>query len=438
MFENVGRDRVVLEEGHEVFVGELTRWSACSDIMICGQRANLSITAGDVDQEAHPRAINPSSQQFKRSHQAYVDYFTGLQRRQTPCTVVETYAVKSGYDDTLHRTSRPATDILKNSTYEFFEGDPVKYDSYETAIERALEDWVNQGKPSGGPNGAVVLAVLGAGRGPLVTRALSASEAQGVPIEIWAVERNPNAVYVLHRRNESEWNHRVNIVHCDIRSWAGPRAGRIDIVVSEMLGDFGDNELAPECLDGALHLLAPWGVCIPQSFTSFVTPVSAPKIHSKLQVGYDNDSMVFSTPCWTWLRQFDYISALEVLNTSTDTKNDNRSMVQRGENGVPRLQGLNPTILPVWQFSHGAAPKPNATLRNSHNSRRGDLTFDVRTAGVCHGLAGYFECILYPGVELSTNPNTIEAKSPALTSWLTMFFPLKVRRLHLFSSGPGY
>ncbi|RVX68971.1 hypothetical protein B0A52_08038 [Exophiala mesophila] len=303
----------------------------------------------------------------------------------------------------------------------------MKYNSYETAIERALEDWVKQGKPSGGPNGAVVLAVLGAGRGPLVTRALSTSEAQGVPIKIWAVERNPNAVYVLYRRNESEWNHRVNIVHCNIRSWAGPRAGQIDIVVSEMLGDFRDNELAPECLDGALHLLAPWGVCIPQSFTSFVTLVSAPKIHSKLQVGYDNNSIAFSTLCWTWLRQFDYISALEVLNTSTDTKNNNRSIVQRGENGIPRLQGLKPTILPVWQFSHGAAAKLNATLRNSHNSRRGDLIFDVRTAGIYYGLAGYFECVLYPGVELSTNPNTIETKSPALTSWLIMFFPLKAR-----------
>lgn len=28
-----------------------------------------------------------------------------------------------------------------------------------------------------------------------------------------------------------------------------------DILVSELLGSWGDNELSPECLDGAQHLL---------------------------------------------------------------------------------------------------------------------------------------------------------------------------------------
>ena len=28
-----------------------------------------------------------------------------------------------------------------------------------------------------------------------------------------------------------------------------------DIIVSELLGSFGDNELSPECLDGAQHVL---------------------------------------------------------------------------------------------------------------------------------------------------------------------------------------
>jgi len=31
---------------------------------------------------------------------------------------------------------------------------------------------------------------------------------------------------------------------------------KIDILVSELLGSFGDNELSPECLDGAERLLA--------------------------------------------------------------------------------------------------------------------------------------------------------------------------------------
>lgn len=38
-----------------------------------------------------------------------------------------------------------------------------------------------------------------------------------------------------------------------MREWAAPE--KADIIVSELLGSFGDNELSPECLDGAQHFL---------------------------------------------------------------------------------------------------------------------------------------------------------------------------------------
>jgi type II protein arginine methyltransferase len=38
-----------------------------------------------------------------------------------------------------------------------------------------------------------------------------------------------------------------------MRSLALPESA--DIVVSELLGSFGDNELSPECLDGAMRFL---------------------------------------------------------------------------------------------------------------------------------------------------------------------------------------
>jgi protein arginine N-methyltransferase 5 len=39
----------------------------------------------------------------------------------------------------------------------------------------------------------------------------------------------------------------------DMRSLVLPEPA--DIVVSELLGSFGDNELSPECLDGAMRFL---------------------------------------------------------------------------------------------------------------------------------------------------------------------------------------
>lgn len=38
-----------------------------------------------------------------------------------------------------------------------------------------------------------------------------------------------------------------------MRDWNPPEMA--DIIVSELLGSFGDNELSPECLDGAQRLL---------------------------------------------------------------------------------------------------------------------------------------------------------------------------------------
>lgn len=55
------------------------------------------------------------------------------------------------------------------------------------------------------------------------------------------------------------WKQKVTVVSCDMREWNPPE--KADIIVSELLGSFGDNELSPECLDniikflkGALHV----------------------------------------------------------------------------------------------------------------------------------------------------------------------------------------
>lgn len=62
---------------------------------------------------------------------------------------------------------------------------------------------------------------------------------------------------------------------------------KADIIVSELLGSFGDNELSPECLDGAEKLLKnPSGISIPQNYTSFLCPVSSPVLYQKVFILY--------------------------------------------------------------------------------------------------------------------------------------------------------
>jgi protein arginine N-methyltransferase 5 len=49
------------------------------------------------------------------------------------------------------------------------------------------------------------------------------------------------------------WGDKVEVISCDMRQWNAPE--KADILVSELLGSFGDNELSPECLDGAQRFL---------------------------------------------------------------------------------------------------------------------------------------------------------------------------------------
>jgi type II protein arginine methyltransferase len=75
-------------------------------------------------------------------------------------------------------------------------------------------------------------------------------------------------------------------------------------------------------------------------------------------------------------------------------------------------------------------PRPvNAGLppTNSLNARAAKLKFHIPHAGVLHGLAGYFEAVLYGNVGLSIHPHRKERISKDMLSWFPLFFPLKVR-----------
>lgn len=60
-------------------------------------------------------------------------------------------------------------------------------------------------------------------------------------------------LYRLHAQQYEMWGDQVTVVSSDMREWNAPE--KADILVSELLGSFGDNELSPECLDGAQKFL---------------------------------------------------------------------------------------------------------------------------------------------------------------------------------------
>jgi type II protein arginine methyltransferase len=389
-------------------------------------------------------AVTPAAKNGEKAigHNAYLEYLHYIERQQRPYTDLELNTL-TNFQDWLQSPLQPLSDNLESVTYEVFEGDPVKYNQYELAIEEALREWSDLKKPTSSTDG-VVIAVAGSGRGPLVTRALQASETTGVPVRIWAVEKNPNAYVYLLRQNQAVWGGRVTVVKTDMRAWKGPVVsssgddgepvyGKVDILVSELLGSFGDNELSPECLDGIQHVLAPdHGISIPSSYTAHLSPISTPRlfadVKSRRQQG---DPNAFDTPWVVRLFAIDFVS-------------------QRVP-GHGRFQQ-------AWEFEH---PLPQATMdtvavrrsggvvgggggsmaggvgANDHNARQCHLTFVCRSRGVVHGLAGYFEAVLYasqietdeggnsPKIELSILPDMIDQKSKDMVSWFPIFFPLK-------------
>jgi hypothetical protein len=72
-------------------------------------------------------------------------------------------------------------------------------------------------------------------------------------------------------------------------------------------------------------------------------------------------------------------------------------------------------------------------VTNSHNVRSARLTFHIPHAGVLHGLAGYFEAVLYGDIGLSIHPHRKDQISKDMLSWFPLFFPLKVSSHAIFA-----
>ncbi|SMQ54026.1 unnamed protein product [Zymoseptoria tritici ST99CH_1A5] len=355
---------------------------------------------------------------------AHLRYMRHLQQTQPSRPPIQKFG--QGYQDYIQSPLQPLTDNLESITYEVFEKDPVKYEWYEKAAAAALKDL--QAKLGGSRE--IIVAVVGAGRGPLVTRVLRASKSTGIKVTCCAVEKNPNAHVLIQRRNATDplWNKQVIVVKTDMRSWPGPTINnevkKVDILVSELLGSFGDNELSPECLDGVQHVLHPeHGINIPQNYSAWMAPIATPRLHADL-LSRGGGSEKWELPAVVMLHQYDDLCVLP------------------GEDRIAEVKE-------AWTFTHPAPPSilAQSALRaggttdaggwtggdgkNEHNARSCKVTFHATERGVCHGLGGYFESVLYAPedgskpIELSINPVTIDEKSRDMISWFPIFFPLK-------------
>ena len=347
----------VLSKAHQAFV--------CQVLQLGAQLVLVGRSRVDKDLKTH-------RQYLKHLHQTML----------TPHPIV---AVVKSFEDHFLAPLQPLMNNLGSHIYEMFEEDKTKYTMYEEAVFRALLDRVPEEDKA---TRVTVLMVVGAGRGPIVRASLRASQRSGRQIRVYAVEKNPNAVITLRNFLTEEWSAcDITIVHHDMRDWDAPE--KADILVSELLGAFGDNELSPECLDGAQKFLKEDGISIPSSYTSYVIPTSSAHLYADLSC------------------------SLEQGKNHGSPYETGYVVYQRNHNQLAEPQ-------PCFTFCH---PNHSQPIDNERFAR---LSFAVSLDCVMHGFSGFFKTTLYKDVTLSIVPATHTPNlNVDLFSWLSIFFPLK-------------
>lgn len=372
---------------------------------------------------------------------------------------------------------QPLSDDLPDTSYEVFMQDNVKYKRYELAITLALLDLAS----------AKFLNILlvGPGKGPLldallrslnfVTDQLGKDGAEETVdgCHIVLIDKNPHVIYPLQFKIEQQWpefRDKIEVLHGDVRethlgvsrnAGDGPLAFSLtkdshqsvkssskngfDLIISELIGSFGCNELMPECLSLAKTRLVKrhTGVFIPQSIESYVIPVNAPQLHNRIKAGSKLPTGGSASPRTERLScavgddipdcSFSSLTSSPIA-ASEKLQRPYVCMLllllggeKPGLGSREQTAFLAETALKVWQFSY-ANSGAYGTVKETPGNDNGDgnriaiVRFDITKDSILHGFAGYFRSVLYPGVELSIVPHLNPTKS--LVLWFPIFFPL--------------
>jgi hypothetical protein len=208
----------------------------------------------------------------------------------------------------------------------------------------------------------------------------------------------------------------VTVVASDMRAWRAPEMA--DLLVSELLGSFGDNELSPECLDGAQVFLKPGGVSIPCDSVSYIAPVMSSKLWSLVAQAADKKK-AFETTYVVKMHNFYPIASAQPLfqfehpsppsypaplcPTLADPRADQiiisttaafRSQSEQDPSSVSLSNlassapaPLNSLSLPCSPSSIAARLNPPALASRINNRRHKKLRFEVGSiSATCYGI----------------------------------------------------
>ena len=424
-----------------------------------GRRLRFLIQSGDLSSSSTLSTLLDAKARGATGCLPHLQYLQHMRQREAVRTVLDTEPARmeTNYLDALQQPLQPLKDHLENQTYHVFEKDPVKYREYQRAIAMALQD--RRGASS---TSRLVLVVVGAGRGPLVTAALEAYASllphQRPPsLTVWAIEKNPSAARRLQALCEYEerWKRsQVKVLQTDLRYLTAQDLGGwpADIVVSELLGSWGCNELSPECLDGlwSTNAVHAHTVSIPTRYTSLVAPVASIKLwqQARQQALYPNASetamlgitqametgyvvrpheasqMMTAQECWSFQHP-----PLRQQSTTGHPANDRcvtLAFAPDPKMGIGQGCGYGPLDTDVL-MTKTVPPTNDTTTTNNNNDSTTGNTSTSDLSWTLTGLLGSFITLLYQrndkeGVYLSTCPDQF---SVGMFSWFPLYLPIE-------------
>ncbi len=135
-----------LSKNHQDMLDRYMRLKTAPWMVVCDLDSRAGEVAAEYGASSDAMATDFPSLAEAHSHGAvstekpplttpHLSYLRHLERQQLPFSELEASTLTS-FQDWLQSPLQPLSDNLESSTYEMFEGDPVKYDLYERAITR--------------------------------------------------------------------------------------------------------------------------------------------------------------------------------------------------------------------------------------------------------------------------------------------------------------
>lgn len=209
-----------------------------------------------------------------------------------------------------------------------------------------------------------------------------------------------------------------NLAHCHFfhkHSTQEKNPPKVDLVISETLGNFAYEENIIENMRDARRFLRPGGKIVPERLKNFVAPVTNPRLFNELNV-WDSLGFDFSEAKKLCMNNM-YVKKIEPEDLlpnaaqqwdAIDFSQKNSSLRSADIRWEAKDRGIG--------ICRGGRGKRRGQGEEDGGRGRGRRGCDV--SDTIYGFALWWECELIPGVVLSTSPYT------ARTHWDQIYLPL--------------